>query len=99
MRRSARSNVVPWLTSSGFGVRPFAPVNPTAFLFCAVRLAMRFARLSDRIGAQKRVLFTRQSLYRRRELFETSLEAPIGFADHGNSSSLPARIFSPPSSR
>src|SRR6266498_4671336 len=52
MRRSARSNVVSWLTSSGFGVRPFAPVNPTPFLFCAVRLAMRFSRLSDRIGAQ-----------------------------------------------
>src|SRR5436190_19835169 len=48
MRTSARSNVVPWLTSKAFGVRSLAAVEPTAFPFCAVRLAMPFARLSDR---------------------------------------------------
>ena len=49
----SRSNVVTWLTSKAFGVRPLAAVKPTAFLFCAVRLAMPLARLSDRLDAQK----------------------------------------------
>src|SRR5947199_7412424 len=52
MRRSGRSNVVTWLTSKAFGVRSLAAVKPTAFRFCAVRLAMPFARLSDRLDAQ-----------------------------------------------
>jgi len=49
MSRSGRSNVVTWLTSNVFGVRPLAAVKPTAFLFSAVRLSMPFARLSDSV--------------------------------------------------
>src|SRR6266481_10143773 len=52
MRRSGRSNVVTRLTSKAFGVRSLAAVKPTAFRFCAIRLAMPFARLSDRLDAQ-----------------------------------------------
>src|SRR6266446_7340615 len=47
MRRSGRPNVAAWLTPKAFGFRPLAAVKPTAFLFCAVRLAMPFARLPD----------------------------------------------------
>src|SRR6266478_2332235 len=47
MRRSGRSNVVPWRTSKAFGVRSLAAVEPTAFPFCALRLAMPFATLSE----------------------------------------------------
>ena len=62
MRRSGRSNVVTWLTSNAFGVRSLAAAKPAAFLFCAVRLAILFARLSDRLGAknaQIRILWRR----------------------------------------
>src|SRR6266542_2843664 len=52
MRRSGRSNVVRWLTSKAFGVRSLAAVKPTAFRFCAIRLAMPFGRLSDRLDAK-----------------------------------------------
>jgi len=45
MRRSGRPNVVAWL--SGTALRPLAAVEPPAFLFCALRLAMPFARLPD----------------------------------------------------
>src|SRR5437899_2177097 len=47
MSRSGRPNVAAWLTPKAFGVRPLAAVKPAAFLFCVVRLAMPFARLSD----------------------------------------------------
>src|SRR5437016_289643 len=52
MRISGRSNVVIWLTSKDFGVRSLAATKPAGFRFCAVRLAMPFAKLSDRIDAQ-----------------------------------------------
>src|SRR5437762_13898553 len=57
MSRSGRSNVVTWLTSNVFGVRPLAAVKPTAFLFSAVRLSMPFARLSDRVTRKTLKLF------------------------------------------
>src|ERR1700720_4574747 len=45
MRRSGRPNVVACLT--GAALRLLAAVELPAFLFCAVRLAMPFARLPD----------------------------------------------------
>src|SRR5438477_12464201 len=57
MSRSGRSNVVTWLTSKAFGVRPLAAVKPTAFLFSAVRLSMPFARLSDSVTRKTLKLF------------------------------------------
>src|SRR5437016_8248342 len=65
MRRSRRSNVVTWLTSKAFGVRSLAAVKPTAFRFCAVRLAIPFARLSDRLDAQNAQIVSDRVLSRR----------------------------------
>src|SRR5262245_41263840 len=70
MRRSLRSNVVTWLISkapcsrklSEFGVRPSAAVKPTAFRFCAVRLAMPFARLSNRLDGLNAQIVSRRVL-------------------------------------
>ena len=45
MRRSGRPKVVECL--SGMAFRLLAAVDPPAFLFCAVRLPMPFARLPD----------------------------------------------------
>src|SRR5258707_12309265 len=64
MRTSARSNVVAWLTSKAFGVRSLAAVEPTVFPFCAVRLAMPLARLSDRLDAQNAQIVSHRVLSR-----------------------------------
>ena len=40
------------LLAKTFGVRSLTAVKPTAFRFFAIRLAMLFARLSDRLDAQ-----------------------------------------------
>src|SRR5947208_7513536 len=49
MRTSGRSNVVTWLGPKAVGVRSLVAVNPAAFPFCAVCLAMPFATLSNRL--------------------------------------------------
>src|SRR5258705_8778518 len=64
MRISGRSNVVIWLTSKDFGVRSLAAVKPTAFPFCAVRLAMPLARLSDRLDAKNAQIVSHRVLSR-----------------------------------
>src|SRR6185369_15831224 len=74
MRRSARSSVVTWLTAtapcsrklSEFGVCPLAAVKLTASLFCAIRLAMPFARLSDRLDAKNAQIVSKVIARRRR---------------------------------
>src|SRR6266480_1646377 len=60
MRRSGRSNVVTWLTTKAFEVRPPSAVKPAASLFCAIRLAITFARLSDRRDAKNAQIVFKQ---------------------------------------
>src|SRR5207248_8290809 len=64
MRRSGRSNVGTPLTSEVFGVCTLAAVKPAACLFCAVRLAMPFARLSDRLEGQNAQIVSDRVLLR-----------------------------------
>src|SRR5437763_16265406 len=66
MRRSGRSNVGTPLTSEVFGVRPLAAVKPAGSLFCAIRLAMPFARLSDRLDAKNAQIVSKVIARRRR---------------------------------
>src|SRR6266513_83498 len=66
MRRSARSSVVTWPTATAFGVCPLAAVKLTASLFCAIRLAMPFARLSDRLDAKNAQIVSKVIARRRR---------------------------------
>src|SRR5437667_8806654 len=70
MRTSARSNVVTRLTSTAFGVRSSAAAKPTAFPFCAVRLAMSFVRVGEEALRYLRLLLLdfphlRGNFYRR----------------------------------
>src|SRR5437879_4345951 len=58
MRRSGRSNVVTWLTSKA--PCSLAAVKPMACLFCAVRLTMPSARVSERLDGQNAQIVFKQ---------------------------------------